>query len=57
MAASSPGDHGSRRSSATVADSASSHSQPSSLLLSGDHFRSNGSSDHPPAATYKFING
>ena len=57
MAASSPGDQGSRRSSATVADSASSHSQPSSLLLSEDHFGSNGSSDHPSAAAYKFING
>ena len=55
MAESSPGDHGNRRSSATVADGALSQSQPSSLLLSEDHFVV--ASDHPLADAYKCVNG
>ena len=40
MAESTPGDHGNRKSSASVVDGASSHSQRSSLLQSNykDHF-------------------
>ena len=57
MAASSPGDHGSRKSSGTVADSTLFYSEPSGLPLSEDHFGSNVSSDHPSADAYKFING
>ena len=57
MAESSPGNHGSRKSSATVVDGTSSHSQPSSLLLSEDHFGSTVPSDHPSVYANKFING
>ena len=57
MADSSPGDHGSLRSSATVADSASSQSQPSGLPLGEDHFGNSAPSDHPSTDAYKFPNG
>ena len=57
MTDSSPGDHGSRKSSAAAADNASLHSQPSSLLLSEDHYGSNVASDLPLADDNKFVNG
>ena len=52
MTDSSPGDHGSRKSSAAAADSALSHSQPSE-----DHYGSNVATDHPLADDNKFVNG
>ena len=57
MTDSSPGDHGSRKSSAAAADNVSLHSQPSSLLLSEDHYGSNVVTDHSLADDNKFVNG
>ena len=57
MTESSPGDHGSRKSSAAAADSALSHNQPSGLPLSEGHFGNSAPSDHPSTDAYKFPNG
>ena len=57
MTESSPDDHGSRKSSAAVADSGLSHCQPSGLPMNEDHFGNSAPSDHPSTDAYKFPNG
>ena len=54
MAESSPGNHGDH---ATVANSGSSSSQPSSLPMSEDHFGGNNAISLPLAEPYQFNNG